>query len=88
MSIVIDSFIEEQEIRRITYHSPEGPVDGYQWRLLLRFPATLDRPQKTEWTPWVFGSTLSVDQMMYQWNNFLTTHGHRQTSKPPGESAH
>jgi hypothetical protein len=78
--------IEEQEIRMTTYRFPDGPVEGYEWRLRVSFPATATSPSRTEWLPWVFGSNRSVEGMLAQWQRFATTHGHLSRSAPPDTS--
>jgi hypothetical protein len=88
MKEFVAAFIEEQEIRSIIYHSPDGPKPGYQWRLLLTFPATVTAIEKTEWTPWVFGTNRDVEMMLEQWKKYLATHGHLAHRKPPDGSAH
>lgn len=79
----LQAVIEEQEIRGVTHRFTSGLVSGYEWRLrVTKYPE-----KKTAWTRWVFGSTLSVDQMLAQWQEYLATHGHLAKSKPPGTSA-
>ena len=85
-TVKIECFIEEQDIREFIYHSPNGPVPGYQWRLLLCFPATIMEAEKTAWTPWVFGSCPSVEKMLEQWRAFLEIDGHLAKQAPPGTS--
>ena len=85
----LEAVLKEQDIRGVTYPSPTGPIEGYQWRLLLVYPGTANSPQRSEWTTWVFASQFDVDQMLNQWHNYLATRGHRAKNRiPPGTSTH
>jgi hypothetical protein len=86
--IPLTCILEEQEIRGIIHKFPKGPITGYEWRLLVTYPATSTAGPQTEWTPWVFGSIQSVTKMLASWQDFLTTHGHLAQSAPPGSTAH
>lgn len=85
---VLESVIEEQDIRAVIHRFAAGPVEGYEWRLRLSYPATATEPARTAWTKWVFGSNRSVEEMLAQWQRYLSTHGHLAKSIPPGTSAH
>lgn len=87
-TVVLQAVIQKQEIRGVIHQFPSGPVEGYEWRLLLAYPATQTSAPRTEWTKWVFGSHQVVEQMLAQWNEYLKTHGHLSGSVPPGKSAH
>ena len=88
MAVAIDAFIEEQEIHAFIYHSPDGDIDGYRWRLLLRFPETIMKPERTEWTTWAFCSNRCAEDLVAHWRDTMTTVGHLAQKKPPDEVAH
>jgi hypothetical protein len=84
--VALECVIEEQEIRGVMHHFPSGPVEGYEWRLRVTFPATPTAAQRTEWLPWVFGSHRSVEAMLQQWQDYMRSDGHLGHSAPPGSS--
>lgn len=88
MSVALQCVIEEQEIRGVVHNFESGPVVGYEWRLRVTYPPTQTTSSRTEWTPWVFGSIQSVDEMLAQWQWFLATHGHLAQSTPPDSTSH
>ncbi len=83
--IVLTCVIEQQQIRGVIHHFPSGPVEGYEWRLRVSYPATQSAPARTTWLPWVFGSIQSVQQMLNQWQEYLSGPGSFQQI-PPGSS--
>ncbi|MGH8647616.1 MAG: hypothetical protein ACREX4_25385 [Gammaproteobacteria bacterium] len=80
---LLNCVIEEQEIRGVIYRFPLGPVEGYEWRFRVTYPATNQQAARTDWTPWVFGSAQSVRGMLDQWQKFLATEGHLAQQAPP-----
>ena len=74
----LESLIEQQQIRGVTYDFPDGPVRGYEWRLRVTYPPSTAQGHRTEWLPWVFGSTESVEQMLREWQQYI-----QLTSMPP-----
>lgn len=76
-SVVLTSIVAEQELRGVAHQFPDGPVEGYEWRLRVTYPANKTQPARSEWLPWVFGSSQVVQQMLSQWREFVATKGHK-----------
>ena len=70
-ALALTSVVEKQDIRAVTMHFHDGPVEGYEWRLLVKYPATRESGPRSEWTAWVFGSRQSVDAMLAQWRQYI-----------------
>ena len=79
--------IQRQEIRGVVHRFDSGPVEGYEWRLLVRYPATAQAPSRTEWTQWIFGFK-SVESMLAQPRTHVRTQGHLAAGTPPIQRQH
>lgn len=67
--------VVRQHIRAVTYQFPSGPVAGFDFRLLVEYPATPEGPTRQEWTPWTFASRESAQKMLDQWQHYITLSG-------------
>ena len=83
---VLKSLVVEHEIRGATYDFGRGPVDGYEWRLLLTIPDGPNVPPRTEWTDWMFAPHDIFDELLTNWQEYITTHGHLAPKIPPGQA--
>jgi hypothetical protein len=76
--------VVRQEMRGVTLNFPSGKTEpGYQWRLLLRYPATATTAAEDRWTEWALLSPEMLDALMVQWAQFLVQHGHSGWVKGP-----
>lgn len=80
--VVMQCELAEVDMRGVIHHFEDGPREGYEIRFRLTFPPGAPGGQRSEWTPWAFGSHRTFEGLA----DYLKTRmaeGHRRSSAPP-----